>query len=64
MIKLSRRQQSIAYWAGVVQGWRAEGKWNEGSIRHMVVEAFEYSEVCGQRDVVLVFEIADGVRCA
>ena len=28
----------------------------------MVVEACEYSEVIGQRDVGMIFEVADGVR--
>jgi len=64
MTKITRKQQTIAYWAATVQEWRGAGKWAESSIRRMVVEAMEHSEVCGQRDVTTIFEIADGVRCA
>ena len=62
MIKMTRRQVSIAYYGRCAQGWVA--KWGRASAIRMVREACEHSEVLGCKDVGAIMEVADGTRCA
>jgi hypothetical protein len=66
MSKISRRQQSLAYYAQAVIEWRAKG-WGSASINRMLICALEGTRsvhINPTADAVIVLEIADGVRCA
>lgn len=66
MPKMTRRQMPLAYYAKCVQEWRAQGK-PAAVINRMLVCALEMTRSCHPNpasDAGLVFEIADGVRCA
>ena len=66
MVKMSRRQQSLAYYAQAVAEWRAKG-WGPASINRMLISCLEGTRSVHTNpaaDAVVVLEIADGVRCA
>ena len=66
MSKISRRQQSLAYYAQAVIEWRAKG-YSAPSINRMLISALECTRsvhVNPAADAVVVLEIADGARCA
>lgn len=62
-VKASRRQISMAYWAGCVQEWRGKGI-AQTSINRMLIEMVEYSKVHYFGDAAVILEIADGKRAA
>jgi hypothetical protein len=66
MSKLTKRQQSLVYWAQAVQEWRAKG-WSKESINLMLIRGLHGCtsvHPAPNKDAVLVLEIADGTRCA
>lgn len=65
-MKISKRQQSLAYYAQAVLEWRAKG-WSRQQINRMLICALEGTRSVHKdpaNDAGIVLEIADGVRCA
>jgi hypothetical protein len=60
--KTTRRQLSLAYWGCVAREWLANTP--EQTVRRMLREMVEYSEVHRVADIETILEIATGKRCA
>lgn len=66
MSKISRRNQSLAYYAQAVCEWREQG-WCRASVNRMLISSLECTRsvhVDPAADAVIVLEIADGTRAA
>ena len=62
-MKMTRKQQSLAYWGGIVQRDLAAGK-TLPRIRAELRYVVEYSEVLGVSDIETIIEIGQGRRAA
>ena len=62
-MKMTRKQQSLAYWGSIVQNDIAIGK-TLPRIRAELRYVVEYSEVLGVSDIETIIEIGQGWRVA
>lgn len=63
---MTKRQQSLAYYAKCVQEWRSQGK-PAAIVNHLLICALECTRSVHKNpvtDASIVLEIADGIRCA